>query len=88
MKEDGFNNINTITLKMEMYVDEQKWKKSSKNVQDLLNSYIKICETRFLTQHIVKMMNKRLKAKAEGVDYTNKKLSKIKILKLENGDFI
>lgn len=83
-KEDGFNNINTITLKMEMYVDEQKWKGSSTAIQELLNAFVKTCESRFLSRHIVKMMNKRLHAKAAGVDHVNRKLSKIKVVKLQD----
>lgn len=43
-KEDGFNNINTCSIRMEMYVDENKWEHANKMNKDLLNSFIKRVE--------------------------------------------
>ena len=39
-KEESSKTINTLSARLELYVDELMWKKASKLSQDLLNSFI------------------------------------------------
>ena len=44
VKEDGNHNINTCSIRMEMYVSEEKWKRANDHNKNLLNAFIKRVE--------------------------------------------
>ena len=55
-----FNGINTIALmlRMELYVDENRWKNSSKETRISLNTFITCCEEK-LYQKLIEWNKKR-----------------------------
>lgn len=66
IKEDGNHNINTCSIRMEMYVTEEKWKSANDHNKDLLNAFIKRVEHHVTSSYLIKMMNKRFKANEKG----------------------
>ncbi|CAK78674.1 unnamed protein product (macronuclear) [Paramecium tetraurelia] len=84
IKEDGNHNINTCSIRMEMYVAEEKWKSANDHNKDLLNAFIKRVEHHVTSSYLIKMMNKRFKANEKGQDYIIRRSNKIYEIPTDN----
>ncbi|CAD8044026.1 unnamed protein product [Paramecium primaurelia] len=84
IKEDGNHNINTCSIRMEMYVTEEKWKSANDHNKDLLNAFIKRVEHHVTSSYLIKMMNKRFKANEKGQDYIIRRSNKIYEIPTDN----
>ena len=57
-KEESSKTINTLSARLELYVDELMWKKANKLSQDLLNSFILYAKDE-VEKMSINMMNTR-----------------------------
>jgi hypothetical protein len=73
-KEDGSRTINTLSARLELYVDKTHWEGATRLTQDLLKSFILYCKES-LESKTINMMNTRFQMiKNKDIDTLNRTL--------------
>ena len=78
-KEESSKTINTLSARLELYVDELMWKKANKLSQDLLNSFILYAKDE-VEKMSINMMNTRFNIiKEKDINLLNEGMKNIRV---------